>query len=44
MMLDATGSWALALFLPTAAAQILGAVVFSLFGSGENQGWDNDDA
>ena len=44
MMLDATGSWALALFLPTAAAQVLGAVVFSLFGSGENQGWDNDDA
>jgi ACS family sodium-dependent inorganic phosphate cotransporter len=41
--LDATGSWALALFLPTAAAQLLGAVVFTLFGSGENQGWDNDD-
>jgi ACS family sodium-dependent inorganic phosphate cotransporter len=42
MVLDATGSWALALFLPTAAAQLLGAVVFTLFGSGENQGWDNE--
>ncbi len=44
--LDATGSWALALFpSPTAAgaaAQLLGALVFSLFGSCENQGWDND--
>jgi ACS family sodium-dependent inorganic phosphate cotransporter len=40
-VLDATGSWALALFLPTAAAQLLGAVVFTLFGSGDNQGWDN---
>jgi ACS family sodium-dependent inorganic phosphate cotransporter len=40
--LDRTGSWALALFLPTAAAQLLGALVFTLFGSGENQGWDDE--
>jgi ACS family sodium-dependent inorganic phosphate cotransporter len=42
--LDRTGSWALALFLPTAAAQLVGALVFSVWGSGENQGWDNDGA
>lgn len=41
VMLDATNSWSLALFLPTAAAQLLGTLVFSLFGSGENQGWDH---
>ena len=43
VVLDSTGSWALALFLPTAAAQLLGTVVFTLFGSGELQGWDGDD-
>ena len=41
--LDATGSWALALFLPTAAASLLGAAVFLTFGSGENQGWDAEE-
>jgi len=43
LLLDATGSWPLALFLPTAAAQLLGALIFTLFGSGENQGWDADE-
>jgi hypothetical protein len=31
----------MALFLPTAAAQLFGALIFTCFGSGENQGWDN---
>ena len=35
MVLDATSSWALALFLPTAAAQIIGAIVYTAFASGE---------
>lgn len=37
VLLDSTASWPLAVFLPTALAQLLGAVVFTLFGSGENQ-------
>jgi len=40
LMLDATGSWALAIFLPTAVVSLVGALVFTLFGSGVNQGWD----
>ena len=40
VLLDATGSWAVALFLPTMACQLFGAAVFTLWGSGENQGWD----
>jgi ACS family sodium-dependent inorganic phosphate cotransporter len=43
VLLDVTGSWPLAVFLPTAAAQLLGTLVFSCFGSGENQGWDSDE-
>jgi len=43
LLLDATGSWSLALFLPTALAQLVGTLVFSLFGSGENQGWDGEE-
>ena len=41
VLLDATQSWSLALFLPTAVAQLVGALVFTLAGSGENQGWDD---
>ena len=41
VLLDATQSWSLALFLPTAIAQLVGAAVFTLAGSGENQGWDD---
>ena len=32
-LLDATGSWAQALFLPTAACQVFGLVVYSAFAS-----------
>ena len=42
VLLDATGSWSLALFLPTMFFQLFGAVVFTLFGSGERQPFDND--
>lgn len=38
-LLDATGSWPLALFYPTAACQVLGAVVYSIFASSERQRW-----
>lgn len=32
-LLDKTGSWAQALFLPTAACQLLGLVIYSAFAS-----------
>lgn len=38
-MLDATNSWALALFIPTAICQLVGAVVYSIFASSERQSW-----
>ncbi|KAI8468510.1 MAG: carbohydrate transporter [Monoraphidium minutum] len=38
-LLDATGSWALALFFPTAACQLFGAVFYSMFASSERQSW-----
>jgi ACS family sodium-dependent inorganic phosphate cotransporter len=38
-LLDATGSWALALFFPTAACQLFGAVFYSIFASSERQPW-----
>ena len=38
-LLDATGSWQWALFFPTAAFQILGAVFYSIFASSERQHW-----
>ena len=38
-LLDATQSWPLALFLPTAFCQLLGAVVYSLLASSERQSW-----
>ncbi len=38
-MLDATNSWALALFVPTAICQLVGAVVYSIFASSERQSW-----
>lgn len=38
-LLDATNSWALALFYPTAACQIFGAIIYSIFASSERQPW-----
>lgn len=38
-LLDATNSWALALFLPTACCQLLGALIYSLYASSERQPW-----
>jgi MFS transporter, ACS family, solute carrier family 17 (sodium-dependent inorganic phosphate cotransporter), other len=38
-LLDATGSWALALFLPTAACQLFGAAVYTAMASSERQDW-----
>jgi ACS family sodium-dependent inorganic phosphate cotransporter len=38
-LLDATNSWTLALFLPTAICQIFGAIVYSIFASSERQSW-----
>ena len=39
VLLDSTGNWSLALFLPIACAQILGLVVYSAWGSAE-QMWE----
>lgn len=39
-LLDKTGSWAWALFFPTAACQIIGLVVYTLFASSKRQGWE----
>lgn len=38
-LLDATNSWQLALFLPTAACQLFGAVFYTIFASSERQSW-----
>jgi ACS family sodium-dependent inorganic phosphate cotransporter len=38
-LLDATSSWQWALFFPTAAFQLLGAVFYSIFASSERQHW-----
>lgn len=38
-LLDMTNSWALALFYPTAACQIFGAVFYTTFASSERQSW-----
>lgn len=40
-LLDATGSWAQALFYPTAICQIFGLVIYTIFGSSKRQGWDD---
>lgn len=40
-LLDVTGSWAQALFYPTALCQIFGLVIYTIFGSSERQGWDD---
>lgn len=40
VLLDATHSWSLALFIPTACAQLVGAAVFCTWASGEQQGWE----
>ena len=39
-LLDQTGSWAHALFYPTAACQLLGLVVYTTFASSQRQAWD----
>lgn len=39
-LLDATGSWAYALFYPTILCQVFGLVVYSMLASSEKQGWD----
>ncbi|KAI8472147.1 MAG: carbohydrate transporter [Monoraphidium minutum] len=38
-LLDATGSWGAALFLPAAAAQLAGAAVYTALASSERQPW-----
>lgn len=40
-LLDKTGSWAWALFFPTAACQLVGLVIYTLFGSSKRQGWED---
>jgi ACS family sodium-dependent inorganic phosphate cotransporter len=40
-LLDRTGSWATALFLPAAACQLFGLVVYTAFASSVRQGWDD---
>ncbi|KAH7618661.1 putative anion transporter 6, chloroplastic [Nannochloris sp. 'desiccata'] len=39
-LLDATGSWAMALFYPTAICQVFGLIVYTMLGSSERQDWD----
>jgi hypothetical protein len=41
-VLDQTGSWARALFLPAAFFQVIGTILFVALGSGERQGWDEE--
>ena len=43
-LLDRTDSWANALFLPTAAAQLFGLVIYSIFGSSKRVNFDADAA
>jgi ACS family sodium-dependent inorganic phosphate cotransporter len=38
-LLDTTGSWAQALFFPTAVCQIFGLVIYSIFASSKRQAW-----
>jgi ACS family sodium-dependent inorganic phosphate cotransporter len=38
-LLDATSSWQLALFLPTATCQLVGALFYAAFASSERQHW-----
>lgn len=42
LLLDKTDNWALSLFGPMLFFQITGALIFSIFGSGENQGFSED--
>ena len=39
LLLDKTNSWADALFLPTAACQLVGLVVYTTFASSKRQDW-----
>ena len=43
-LLDRTDSWANALFLPTAAAQLFGLVIYTIFGSSKRVNFDADAA
>lgn len=38
-LLDVTGSWSKSLFYPIAACQVVGFIVYSLFGSSKRQAW-----
>ena len=40
-LLDKTGSWGAALFLPCAICQIIGLIVYTALGSSKRQGWDD---
>lgn len=39
-LLDITGSWAHALFYPTAICQLFGLLIYTVFGSSQRQEWD----
>lgn len=39
-LLDKTGSFAQALFLPTAACQLFGLLVYSIFASSKRMNWE----
>jgi ACS family sodium-dependent inorganic phosphate cotransporter len=39
-LLDTTGSWAMALFYPTALCQVFGLIMYTLLGSSVRQDWD----
>ena len=41
-LLDATGSWEVALFGPTCILLVAGAAVFATWGSADEQGWEED--
>jgi len=38
-LLDVTGSWSKALFYPIAAFQLMGVIIYSVFGSSRRQAW-----
>lgn len=39
-LFDKTGSWGQALFLPTAACQLFGLLIYSIFASSKRQAWE----
>jgi len=38
-LLDATNSWAFALFYPTCLCQLFGTIIYTIFASSERQPW-----